>query len=363
MLVLIVIFLITSAVLLYQTQTQTKKEEVSDSKQIEGFQEQPKDCFLARSVYLLKNSDLRSYQDIDPWKHYIQFGKRENRQWPSCSLATPIINFCPTFAPQIQTARGYTDCCQGEMIDGRCSGKTFCTISPTHDNIPTCDVAWKNYFSEKAERQCPSTMPYYFEDVRTIGSVKGCSASATTQDGKSPSNPGARRCRIYPTERENREKADSCYIERESLLLKCPLYKNVRGKGQIQKSGNRFEYYFCQFNIPGQVVERCVDDKTATQYLKLYNPNWEQRSDAQEKRDNFCSNFVEAQKRREEARRKAEEERKKREAAEKAAAEQRARAAKAEQDRKNALDRLKRAQEEHARKVRELQEKLRRCRI
>jgi hypothetical protein len=42
------------------------------------------------------------------------------------------INTCPPYANEIQTSKGNTDCCQGDMVDGKCNGTTFCTKSPAY---------------------------------------------------------------------------------------------------------------------------------------------------------------------------------------------------------------------------------------
>ena len=68
---------------------------------------------------------------------------------PSYTVRNLEINTCPIFAPEIQTAKGKTDCCQGDMIDGKCNGKTFCTKSPAYDGIPGCVDAWRQHFMKK----------------------------------------------------------------------------------------------------------------------------------------------------------------------------------------------------------------------
>ena len=41
-----------------------------------------KDCVAARNKYLLDYSDI-AYWKLDPWIHYQQYGKNENRKWDS----------------------------------------------------------------------------------------------------------------------------------------------------------------------------------------------------------------------------------------------------------------------------------------
>ena len=78
---------------------------------------------------------------------------------------TPLqIRFCPLTAPVIQTASGNTDCCDGDLLDGKCKGNVICTQSPSHDSVPTCPDYWKEYFAKKSRDVCPPLMLNYYED-------------------------------------------------------------------------------------------------------------------------------------------------------------------------------------------------------
>lgn len=272
-------------------------------------------------------------------------------------LQNPILSFCPQFAPQIQTAKGNTDCCQGEIVDGKCNGKTFCTLSPSHDGIPTCDNAWRSYFLERAKKNCPSSMIYYFEDVKNVRGAKGCSTSQTNKQGNAPSNTGARRCVIYPTDRENREKADSCYIERERLKTRCPVFRGVRPNAQTIQNRNVFSYYQCSYNISGQLPLSCFEDRTSKEFLTRTNPNWSTQSNVQATQDNFCSNFVAAQRRKEDEAKRVAEQKKKISMLERSLNERKAALAKSEQQRKDALAKAKRDSDAYLKRIRELQAK------
>lgn len=290
MLLVIVVLLLAGAVALYYFPFKT-------STTMEGF-EAPENCFIARARYLEKYPDVAK-MGMDPWSHYSTTGKAERRIWPSCSLENPVISFCPRFAPQVQTTRGFTDCCQGDFIDGKCSGTTFCTLSPTHDKIPTCDVAWRKYFADRAKTNCPTTMPYYYEDVKNPSGIKGCSKSPTNTSGLAPQNTSAPKCRIYTTEKENREKGDSCFVERERLLVKCPALSGVIGTTQTLQQNNNFQYYTCNYAIPGTLPKRCFDDRTASQYMSRQNRNWMLQANAGAIQADFCSNFLSAQRKKE----------------------------------------------------------------
>ena len=41
-------------------------------------------CEVARNKYLEQNQDVKNAQ-IDPWAHYLNYGKKEGRKWPNCT--------------------------------------------------------------------------------------------------------------------------------------------------------------------------------------------------------------------------------------------------------------------------------------
>ena len=86
------------------------------------------------------------------------------------------VRFCPLTAPVVQTAKGNTDCCDGDLLDGKCKGNVICTQSPSHDSVPTCSDYWKDYFTKKSADVCPANMTNYYEDVKSTSNPKGCSA-------------------------------------------------------------------------------------------------------------------------------------------------------------------------------------------
>lgn len=237
------------------------------------------------------------------------------------------LNFCPVWAPQIQTAKGNTDCCEGDLLDGKCTSNTFCTLSPPHDTVPVCIDAWQKYFNDKS-KQCPTSMLYYYEDVKDKNKPKGCSASPPLETGITPQNSASPKCRIYATDRENRENADSCFVEKERLKIQCPPFQNYSStvekvsvrEGNVDKFGS----FVCSYrNSLGQ-RNSCNDEKSLLALWDRQNPNWRTDTNRYKQLEQIsCRTFLERERQKElerqrieAARRKAEEERRKREAAE-----------------------------------------------
>lgn len=229
------------------------------------------------------------------------------------------ISACPTYTNEIQTAKGKTDCCTGELIDGKCNAKTFCTKSPKYDNVPTCIEAWRQYFRKKGIDFCPATMPNYFEDVRNPQAMKGCSASSIVKDGKTFTDGTKKRCQIYATEALNKSKSDSCYLEKERLKIQCPVVNGRSPEAMMMLNvvNKNFNYFYCQYPFEIGMPDRCYDKKTVMAFQDAVNPNWRMQSNAlAQVNDDTCDNYIAKRQRiRAELDRLAEE-RRRREAAE-----------------------------------------------
>lgn len=90
------------------------------------------------------------------------------------SAESPLaIRFCPFGSNEFQTRQGNTDCCSGEVQESKCPSKAICTLSPTHDGIPTCTEYVKRWLDEKARKICPPRLPAYFAQTRTTVNTSG----------------------------------------------------------------------------------------------------------------------------------------------------------------------------------------------
>ena len=117
---------------------------------------------------------------------------------------------CPSNSTTYITKNGETNCCNGNIVDGICNGNNLCSLSPTNAlSLPSCQDYISDIASDSAVANCFNDMPYYFE--ASDGSLKGCSASTTTDDGTAPTDPNKMQCILYPTEALDKIKLDSCY--------------------------------------------------------------------------------------------------------------------------------------------------------
>lgn len=223
------------------------------------------------------------------------------------------ITLCPMQTTSINTAKGNTDCCNGDMIDGKCNGNTVCTKSPEHDDIPTCLAYWRTYYENKGKEHCPSTIPNYFEDIEDSSKQKGCSVSPVSTDGTQPRDAQAKKCILYANERDNLTKEDSCFIEKEKLKTTCPVVDNQRVSPSLYIVNKEVQSFKCTYKVePDNLPYECFDDSSYTRYVNMYNPAEKPQLEGM-RLNRFCSTINERRAQiREEKRRREEEERKQR---------------------------------------------------
>lgn len=124
------------------------------------------------------------------------------------------ISTCPanttTFVDKVS---GASMCCEGTIVDGRCNGRILCSLAGkslgNSSPYPSCSDYMYALLEQKGAGRCPPGLPNYFENQRT--GIRGCCASARMSDGSAPRDANDRKCRLYPTEVEERTRADSCY--------------------------------------------------------------------------------------------------------------------------------------------------------
>ena len=274
----------------------------------------------------------------------------QGRQYTTNDL---VINLCPSFANEVQTAKGSTDCCIGDLVDGRCSGNTFCTKSPGRPGVPTCIDAWRNYYKTKGETLCPATIRNYFENILNNRAPIGCSTSGIQILGAAPTDWNAKKCFLYKTEESTKRKIDSCDVEKRRMRVQCPI---VNGRSPDPKThpawwkdGSLLFAFECQYPFEIGVPLQCYDKTSLMQWWDYEHPGWRNDSNFHNWLEQVsCDNYLENRRKAKEAYDRMMEERRRREAAERRARE--------------AEERARRARQENERRRREFEELRRKCR-
>jgi hypothetical protein len=134
-------------------------------------------------------------------------------------FTTPIIYACPTNSTNYITKEGYTNCCNGDVVNGECNGNDICTLSPNNViGLPTCTILEARKAASAGAAKCPGGIPNYFASAD--GTLKGCSVSNITPDGVAPTDSTMLQCILYPTAVLDSSRLDSCqnYLANQSAL-------------------------------------------------------------------------------------------------------------------------------------------------
>ena len=159
---------------------------------------------------------------------------------------------CPYGSVSYITRIGDTQCCNGDVVDGWCSGNDICTLSPTsNNNLPTCGDYLASNLTQAGINLCPTKIPNYFASLD--GSVRGCSVSQPLPNGIGPSDPNQLQCILYPTPDLDKVRLDSCYNYglQQTQLAQCS--SSVQGAQGLQPSANSTAYLIYGGDISGEL--------------------------------------------------------------------------------------------------------------
>lgn len=118
------------------------------------------------------------------------------------------IDTCPAKSNRYVDSTGQVMCCDGEVQNNQCRGKTICSLSEGTTLTPKCGVWFSAYLNEKGRGRCPPSMPNYFESVD--GSKKGCCTGRRNKSGSGPLQTSQKKCNLYGTQQQEEGLVDSC---------------------------------------------------------------------------------------------------------------------------------------------------------
>lgn len=174
-----------------------------------------------------------------------------------------VLTTCPADSTSFINDNGRTICCQGMILDNKCSGKTLCTLSESAEGVPTCNEWFSAWLDERSARRCFPGMPNYFED-KTTG-VKGCCAGLRKNDGSAPATVDAKKCIIYNSQKDENEKEDSCTNMKLFDSVKC-FTRDVPGTKKARDRG----FITCSYTLndgPMSMPRTCYTDQSLEKYF------------------------------------------------------------------------------------------------
>jgi hypothetical protein len=149
-----------------------------------------------------------------------------------------VVYSCPSNTTKYINNDGETNCCNGQIVDGRCTGNNVCSLSPTNTlKLPSCGDYTISLLRNAEKEYCFPEMPHYFASAN--GSLRGCSASVILPDGTAPADPGQLQCILYSTPALDKIKLDSCYNynlnKNKPAVANCPVPQATLPSSYIPK--------------------------------------------------------------------------------------------------------------------------------
>lgn len=184
---------------------------------------------------------------------------------------TLSVSACPNGTTSYVNKSGYTNCCEGDIINDACNGREVCSLSPSvAGGPPTCADFFTKEWIARGRRFCPpKSMPNYFGTLSRTPGTEGCSASPIESDGSRPSDNTMPKCRIYGNINDEMGKSDSCYNAIGLDAVVCP---QTDAKKSIVSYGSSLPMIFKCNYIPkngssnGMPVD-CMDANRAVEYV------------------------------------------------------------------------------------------------
>lgn len=193
------------------------------------------------------------------------------------------LQACPS-GTQSFTQNGNTLCCDGDLQNGMCNGRTVCSLSNNSQQMPSCVTLLRKELRDKSNRFCPPTIQNYFEN----GKIRGCTTGSRTVDGKSLKQDGraVKTCKVYELESDNLIKTDSCQNIKLQDKTVCP----QGGKPALISLRSTLPAVLsCTVRPDGDPYPRtCYDDMTFTRYLTETKQDWKTNMNFDETLQ-FCS--------------------------------------------------------------------------
>ena len=118
------------------------------------------------------------------------------------------ITTCPAKSNRFINNLGVSMCCDGQVNSGICSANVLCSLSESSKGVPTCSTWYANYLQARGKGKCPPSLPYYFESMD--GKRIGCTSGVLSSLGDAPQKASDPKCMIYPTQKLNMARKDSC---------------------------------------------------------------------------------------------------------------------------------------------------------
>jgi hypothetical protein len=149
----------------------------------------------------------------------------------------PVLKSCPhKMNSFIDGKSNKTYCCNGAVEGNICQGKKVCGMSPGDTDSTSCAQYLADYTKEMSAKKCFGSMSTYYEDSTEGIAISGC-ASQVNDDFSKPA-PGSTSCKIYPEQKDNQYKTDSCENQQMIHIAETGSFCKTVNCTSVQTGGN-----------------------------------------------------------------------------------------------------------------------------
>ena len=190
------------------------------------------------------------------------------------TFANPLPNLsaCPSGLSRYVT-NDSINCCEGEVVGGRCEGQPRCTLSGG-GGLPRCVDYIKGRQGTAGKKMCPPSLKNYYE----IDGAAFCTDGAVRTDGRGPVESSAKYCKILKTPEERMADPESCFNKKRLEEMKITVTKGPVEK-IIRTYGKRLPSFLIANYGEGLDQKICLDRPSLEQFLDKYKPTWRSSPD------------------------------------------------------------------------------------
>ena len=172
---------------------------------------------------------------------------------------------CPVNTKTFTNSKNVIACCDSEVVDSRCNGKTVCAITTNKFNIPLCNEYLKDVFKEESNDKCPKSMPNYFLSTGPGPKKEFCTSSELKNDLSGPEKSDAKICSFENYEFDIRSPT-SCLVQKLYDNAKCPT--NKCQKNAITLQPNKAVVIQLSYVDKDGNPRTCIDDTSMKNYYR-----------------------------------------------------------------------------------------------
>jgi len=199
------------------------------------------------------------YQDIKKIEPIIE--KFNEDQW---------LDSCPGGYRTYYLDNGDAACCDGEIIANKCLGNSQCRLTGIGTKeMPNCVTIMNDLYGRKGRLLCPPSMQNYFRDKSK--NRTGCTSDRLNSSSTAPISSQSPKCIIYPDEKTNQNKENSCFNQKE--LENTPCF-GTNCKKMIIGTRESSPLIMVTFTDSSGMVRAAYTKSSLERYLNKVSPNW-----------------------------------------------------------------------------------------